>query len=117
MRVLVVEDDPLVREMAVEALTDEGFDVIEAETGEQAVEYCRQCAADLIFTDVRLPGRMTGWDVAELCREKNPAIPVIYATGHSHVRPRPVPGSVWFQKPYLPAQIVEAIRTLTPRAS
>ena len=116
MKVLVVEDDPLVREMAVDALTDEGFEVIEAETGEEAIEYCRQRAADLVFTDVRLPGKITGWDVAELCRERDPNIPVIYATGHSHVRPRPVPGSVWFQKPYRPAQIVEAIRALAASA-
>jgi CheY-like chemotaxis protein len=113
MKILVVEDDPLVREMAVDALTEEGFEVIEAETGEDALKHCKERVADLIFTDIRLPGVLTGWDIAELCREGNPTIPVIYATGHSHVRPRPVPGSVWFQKPYRPEQIVEAIRSLS----
>jgi CheY-like chemotaxis protein len=116
MRILIVEDDPLVREVAVEALTDEGYEVIEAENGEQALGHCRERAADLVFTDIRLPGEITGWDIAELCREANPAIPVIYATGHSHVRPRPVPGSIWFQKPYRPGQLVQAIRTLSATA-
>lgn len=113
MRILVVEDDPLVREMAVEALTDEGFEVLEAATGEEALKHCADRTADLIFTDVRLPGEINGWDIAERCRENSPEIPVIYATGHSHVRPRPVAGSVWFQKPYRPDQIIDAIRTLT----
>jgi CheY-like chemotaxis protein len=117
MRVLIVEDDPLVRLMAAEALADEGFDVIEAETGEEALQHCRDGAADVLFTDIRLPGVITGWDVAEQCRETNPAIPVIYATGFSHMQPRPVPGSVWFQKPYRPDQVVSAIRNLTERGA
>jgi len=113
MKILVVEDDHLVREMAVEALTDEGFEVIEAATGEDAIAYCREGAADVLFTDIRLPGSVTGWDIAEECRRINPTMPVIYATGYSHVGPRPVAGSVWFQKPYRPEQVVDAIRSLT----
>lgn len=115
MRILVVEDDPLVREMAVGALTDEGFDVIEAATGEEALKHCEDRLADLIFTDIWLPGQLNGWDIAEHCRKNNPDIPIIYATGHSHVSPRPVAGSIWFQKPYRPQQIVEAIRNLADR--
>jgi CheY-like chemotaxis protein len=114
MRVLIVEDDPLVREMAVEVLTDEGFDVIAAETGEEALAHCREHAADLLFTDIRLPGELNGWDVAEHCRKSNPDIPVIYATGFNHMSPRPVPGSIWFQKPYRPEQILAAVRSMAP---
>jgi CheY-like chemotaxis protein len=113
MRILVVEDDALVREMAVECLTDEGFEVMEAETGEEALSQCRENDPDLLFTDIQLPGRINGWDIAEECRQSNPSIPVIYATGHSHVLPRPVSGSIWFHKPYDPQQIVDAIRVLS----
>jgi CheY-like chemotaxis protein len=101
----------------VEALAEQGFEVIEAETGEQAIELCKQKAADILFTDIRLPGAVTGWDVAEHCRNSNPDIPVIYATGFNHTRPRPVPGSVWFQKPYRAEQVLAAIRSMTPAAS
>jgi CheY-like chemotaxis protein len=107
--ILVVEDDHLIREMAVEALADAGFEVIEAATGEEAVGYCKEKIADLLFTDIRLPGTITGW-VAERCREANPALPVIYATGFSAVHPRPVPGSTLFQKPYTPEQLVSAVQ-------
>jgi CheY-like chemotaxis protein len=99
MKVLVVEDDELVREVAVEGLMEAGFEVVEAASAEEALARCEEHVADVLFTDIRLPGSLDGWDVAEQCRETNPGLPVIYATGFSHVRPRPVPGSVWFQKP------------------
>ena len=57
MRILLVEDDPLVREIVVEALQDEGFHVIEASDGEEALAWCKQRVADVLVTDIRLPGR------------------------------------------------------------
>jgi CheY-like chemotaxis protein len=115
MKVLLVEDDPQVRLMACEALAEDGFDVIEAGTGEDALRCCAEGAADVLFTDIHLSGDITGWDVAEHCRERNPSMPVVYATGYNHVRARPVPGSVWFQKPYRPLEIVRTIRQLLER--
>lgn len=115
MRVLVVEDDPLVRMVAVEALEDGGFEVIEAETAEQGLERCREVQADVLFTDIKLPGKLSGWDVAERCREHHPELPVIYATGFSGERPRPVPGSVLFHKPYKPEQLINTIHGLLER--
>jgi CheY-like chemotaxis protein len=111
LRILVVEDDQLIRETVVDILTSEGFDVLQAESGEEALQFCGRHSADLIFTDIRLAGPLTGWDVAERCRAKNPDIPVIYATGFSDVRPRPVPGSLLFHKPYSPEQILAAIHS------
>jgi DNA-binding response OmpR family regulator len=51
MRILFVEDDPLIREFTAEALRDEGYDVIQASNGEEALEWCKQRAADLLVTD------------------------------------------------------------------
>jgi CheY-like chemotaxis protein len=115
MKILVVEDDPLVRIVAVEALQDAGFEVVEAENGPDALKHCKD-APDVLFTDIRLPGSITGWDIAEQCRKQNPAMPVVYATGYSHIESRPVSGSVWFQKPYSPERVVSAIRELTGQA-
>jgi CheY-like chemotaxis protein len=112
MKILLVEDDPLVRMFAVESLEDAGFEVIEAETGEQGLAHCREALADLLFTDIRLPGAVTGWDVAEYCRSCKPDMPVIYATGFSDVGARPVPGSVFFQKPYRADQLLSTVRVL-----
>lgn len=113
MRVLIVEDDPLIREFTVDALREEGFEVFQASDGEEALAWCKQRIADVLVTDIRLPGKIDGWQIAESCREHDPDLPVVYATGFSPVAARPVPGSVSLQKPYHPEEIVRAIRQLT----
>jgi CheY-like chemotaxis protein len=113
VRILVVEDDPLIREFVVEALREEGYEVTHAASGEQALAWCRQQGADVLVTDIKLPGPMDGWTIAERCREHDPALCVIYATGFSPVAARPVPGSLSLQKPYRPGQVVQAVRQVT----
>ena len=114
MQILVVEDEPLVRCVIVDELLDAGFNGIEAVTGEEALQH--RASADVLFTDIRLPGDLTGWNIAERYREAHPNIPVIYATGFTHVAPRRVSGSLFFQKPYRDSKIIEAIRELTTAA-
>jgi DNA-binding NtrC family response regulator len=112
VRILVVEDDPLILEFVVEALRDEGYNVIHASTGEEALEWCKRKVADVLVTDIRLPGKVDGWQIAERCREHDPGLPVIYATGFSPVAARPVPGSLSLQKPYHPDDIIRAVKEL-----
>jgi CheY-like chemotaxis protein len=109
---LVVEDDPFIREFVVETLREEGYDVVHAGNGEDALAWCKRQAADVLITDIRLPGQVDGWQIAERCREHDPELPVIYATGFSPVSARPVPGSLSLQKPY-PEEIVQAVRLVT----
>ena len=113
MRILVVEDDQLIRELLVEALREEGYDVVHASNGEQALEWCKRQAADVLVTDIKLPGKVDGWQIAERCREHDPTLPVIYATGFSPIAPRPVPSSLSLQKPYHPNEILRAVRQVT----
>jgi DNA-binding NtrC family response regulator len=112
VRVLVVEDDPLVRELVVEALREEGYEVIHAANREQALAWCKRRIADVLVTDIKLPGQVDGWQIAELCREHDPGLPVIYATDFSPVEARPVPGSLTLQKPCSPDRIVKAVRQM-----
>ena len=86
--------------------------MIHASTGEEALAWCNRHVADVLVTDVRLPGQVDGWQIAERCREQDPGLPVIYATGFSPVTPRPVPGSRIVKKPFNPEQIVRTIREL-----
>jgi DNA-binding response OmpR family regulator len=113
VRILMVEDDPLIREFVVEALREEGYEVIHAANGEDALAWCRRRVADVLITDIKLPGSVDGWQIAERCRKHDPALPVIYTTGFSPVAPRPVPGSLSLQKPYQPEEIVRAVRQVT----
>ena len=68
--------------------------------------------ADVLFTDIRLPGRIDGWQIAERCREHDPLLPVIYATGFSPAEARPVPGSLTLSKPYHPERVVKAVKEM-----
>ncbi|MCG2638586.1 MULTISPECIES: response regulator transcription factor [Bradyrhizobium] len=112
MSILLVEDDPLIREFVVEALREAGYHVIHASTGEEALAWCNRRVADVLVTDVRLPGQVDGWQIAERYREQSPNLPVIYATGFSPVPPRPVPGSRIVQKPFRPEEIIRIVEEL-----
>jgi CheY-like chemotaxis protein len=115
VKVLVVEDEYLVRKFAVDALADAGFHVLDAADGEEALARCRDEALDLLFTDINLPGEVDGWEIAEKCRQQQPMLPVVYATALSLNEARAVPGSVLFRKPYTPDQLVGMVQTLTRR--
>ncbi len=58
VRILVVEDDPLIREFVVEALREEGFFVIHAANGDEALALCGRRVADVLVTDIQLPGKI-----------------------------------------------------------
>ena len=111
--ILIVEDEPLVREMIVVELEDAGFQVVQAESGEQALAALEQePRIDLVFTDIRLSGRLDGWDVAERARRRDEDVAVIYATGYSASEGRRVPGGLVLTKPYRAAAVLEAAETL-----
>ena len=112
VRVLVVEDDPLIREFVVEALREAGYHVVHASTGEEAMDWCKRRFADVLVTDIQLPGKIDGWQIAEHCREHDPELPVIYATGFSPIEARPVRGSLSLRKPYHPDEVVKAVKEL-----
>ena len=67
---------------------------------------------DLLFTDIRLPGALDGWRLAEDARAMRPGLPVIYATGYTAEPPRQVPGSVFLKKPYRPSAVLKAMHEL-----
>ena len=113
-RILIVEDEFLIRLTLAEALADEGFDVVEAETGDEAL---RLIEADptirLMLTDMQLPGTLNGSALAQRAREHRPALPVIFVTG----RPE-APGTLltardlFIAKPYLPSEVCTAAKRL-----
>lgn len=109
--VLVVEDEAGLRAMVVEELTEAGFDILEAEIGEEAMAIIDSGRAiDVLFTDIRLPGGFDGWEIAQYARNSIPNIHVIYASGYGGDRTAQVPDSVYVKKPYLPRAVVGAIR-------
>ena len=111
--VLVVEDEELLRIIVNDELREAGFEVMEAEDGGKALAILTSGRrVDLLFTDIRMPGGLSGWDVAEQARALRPDLPVIYATGFSDECPRIVEGARFFKKPYRPSAIIDAAREL-----
>lgn len=81
--ILVVEDDADVRATSVNALRDLGYVVIEATDGQSALGLLKMAQIDLLFTDVVLPGGMTGADIARQARDVNPNLKVLFTTGYA----------------------------------
>ncbi len=81
--ILVVEDEPRVRHMSVDALRDLGYTVIQAADGNQALEQIViQPRIDLLFTDIVMPG-MTGRQLADRAIAERPGLKVLYTTGYT----------------------------------
>jgi DNA-binding NtrC family response regulator len=113
LTVLIVEDEPFIRLQAAEAFARAGWAVIEAASGEDAMALIgngRQF--DVVFTDIRLRGRLSGWDVGEACRAADASIPVIYASGEPVPPSHRVEPHTFFAKPYDLAEITEVCSRL-----
>jgi signal transduction histidine kinase/CheY-like chemotaxis protein len=114
-RVLFVEDDPLVREAVVGGLEDAGFDVVVAPSGDQALAMIdKGLDADVVFSDIVMPGQVNGIDLAAILRERRPGLPMVLATGYTDQR-ADVPGVQVLAKPYEIGQLVELLSGLARR--
>jgi PAS domain S-box-containing protein len=82
--VLVVEDDPAVRQVAISTFRSLGFDMMEAASGDEAARLLKaNRQVDLMFSDIRMPGELTGIDLARLIRRERPEIRVLLTTGYA----------------------------------
>ena len=112
LSVLVVEDDPMIREILCESLSGE-FHVLDADTAAHAREVLdsgTEIAA--AFVDVDLGDRETGYQVARHARETRPDLFVVYTSGGARddFQQERVPGSLFLPKPYLPSQVCHLLR-------
>jgi CheY-like chemotaxis protein len=100
-KILLVEDEMLVRELALEDLTDAGHEVTAAGTGDEALAILQKDPRyDVLFTDIRMPGDVDGWQLAEHARQLAPAIRIIYATGLNDDAGQVRPDERMLTKPY-----------------
>ncbi len=82
--ILIVDDEEGLREGLSRLLEDEGYAVLCAEDGEQAIEIVRQTRVDLVLTDMRMPG-MSGIDLLKKVRKIREEIGVIILTGYGEI--------------------------------
>jgi putative two-component system response regulator len=79
-RLLVIDDEPLIRELMIEILADAGHDVVGAETATAALELLRETDFELVISDIMMPG-LSGLELLETLREIRPSLPVVLVTG------------------------------------
>jgi CheY-like chemotaxis protein len=116
--ILVVEDDPDVREFAVQVLRESGYRVLEAVNGGVALFLLEQdLPIDLLFTDIIMPGEPDGIDLAERARALRPSLPVLFTTGFAGAGRcgDRTPVGKWLSKPYRPRQLEETVETILGR--
>lgn len=116
MKVLLVEDEPLVRDMVRAFLERAGYGVEAVGTAEEAIDGWSDRAVDLLLTDVMLPGQ-TGVELATALRQQRPDLKVVYMSGNVSdptARDSVVSSDTRFlAKPFSRATLLDAIQVLT----
>jgi CheY-like chemotaxis protein len=112
--VLVVEDEPLLRMLAVEVVAAAGFVAIEARHADEAVAMLESRSdISILFTDIDMPGSMDGLKLAHAVRGRWPPIKILVVSGKVRLQPSELPSSSRFAgKPYRAEAMVEELRSL-----
>jgi DNA-binding response OmpR family regulator len=112
-KVLVVEDEALIRFAIADDLRDAGFEVFEAETADAAIEILGREDVRLLFTDIDMPGSMDGLKLSAVVRDRWPPVRIIVTSGKQVPSPGLLPaGSQFMPKPYTTAGVLDAVRTM-----
>lgn len=113
---LVVEDDPMQRELITLLLEESDFDVIECDSAEAAEGVLRRVGRELalVMTDISLAGAMDGVSLAHIARRYNPQLDVIVTSGSP--LPRPLPqGAQYWSKPWAPLDVIRQAEQICHR--
>lgn len=106
--ILFCEDDYLIRLTTSEILEDEGYTVLEAGSGNEALDLLKRFRVDVLMTDFGLPD-MTGVELANRARGMRPALPLLFATGHVQVENLPAGPTRQVTKPFTEATLLGAL--------
>ncbi|WP_288428039.1 PAS domain-containing protein [uncultured Agrobacterium sp.] len=115
VRVMLVEDDELIRMNTTDILIDGGHSVVEAANATQAIDLLDREEVDVLVTDLGLPD-MSGADLAVLIKQRRPEIGVVFATGDNFLPKNAPAGAVLLCKPYNESDVRFAIEQATSGA-
>ena len=106
--VLVVEDDFLVRICAADALSEAGFNVLQADSGPDALRILEDGPVDVVFTDINMPGAFDGAGLARRIRHRWPATAVVVTSGRGCPE-GDLGDALFLPKPYMPDSLSRII--------
>ncbi len=113
-KVLVVDDDPVVRKSFDRVLSGKGYAVITAESGEEALRKLNEEKYDVVYSDIRMPGGISGLEVAENIKARRPWTPVVIITGYgtdiAEERAKAAGVTSFLHKPLSPEMIEGSVR-------
>src|SRR5262249_27095481 len=113
--VLVAEDNADIRQMALEQLESLGYRTIAAVDGEQALSILRGGdKVDLLFTDIVMSGRLSGYDLASIARKSRPDLGILLTSGYAESKQRDV-AMKFLRKPYRKQELARALRAVLDR--
>ena len=109
--ILVVEDEALIRSCAADILEQHGYEVVEAATAADALEMLEaRPEVRVLFTDINMPGKLDGMDLARLVHEHWPNIRLVITSGGREPTKAEIPDDGRFiAKPYRPKQVTDEI--------
>jgi DNA-binding response OmpR family regulator len=114
-RILIVDDDESLRRLLLSTLPREGYELVEARDGTEALELLAGELPDLVLLDWKMPGA-GGAEVLEAIKSRNPAVPVIVLTAELKRVPRAVAeglrADVYLTKPFSPLELLDRVESL-----
>ena len=84
-KILVVDDDQVIRDLIISFLTFSGYEAQGAQNGQEGLDLILQNRPDLVITDIHMP-LMNGFQLLKAVKKIGPEIPVIFITGYAHLR-------------------------------
>ncbi|MFT8316931.1 MAG: response regulator transcription factor [Sporolactobacillus sp.] len=116
--ILVVDDDPNIRELINVFMENEGFSCIDAENGAQALEKLDSGQIGLVILDIMMP-EMDGWTFCKIARENNPQLPILMLTAKGEtmqkVKGFKLGADDYLVKPFEPIELVMRVKALMKR--
>ena len=116
-RILVVDDEPLLRLFNVDMLSEAGFDVLEASDADEALLVLEHTdGIRVVFTDVEMPGGLDGFALADRISARWPAIGVVVTSGRRYPdRMIDAPARCFVPKPYSASHVIDLIDAFVAR--
>jgi CheY-like chemotaxis protein len=113
--VLIVEDNPAMRRIAVRQLRDLGYSVLESDRAAAALDVLQRQHVDLLLTDIVTPGKIDGIELARIAGERWPALKIVLTSGFPQARlgeiEELIGGLQLLSKPYRRDELAAALRT------